>query len=458
MNHLQIYNFIQQRLVPVPFSTTGEGEPDEPQQTIEPIPCETFADLCEYYESELELTQEIRDTLACMLAVVISTEEEGGQLALRVIGPPGSAKSTLSESVSVAREWVYPCSKFTGIISGWHNLKKGEQLADKINGKCLIIKDADSQDQLPNRKQIESELRDALGDGVIRGTYKTGKELELEAVFTLIKCGTKALRSGDDNTLGSRYLDVVIHEEGTSTEKIVRRSIKSQFSSIGRSLRKRRRSAHSNGNGDTPDELPRKKTIDTLAPPTYGLLQHMKGLIEEGEIDLKDMTQKQETRFLSMGELIAYCRARVERDKGNLLYRPEKELATRLAEQLTRLALFLSIIFLPRNRKTATLTKEVFRIVEKVMRDTCYSFNFEIVKAIFESDRKKKKAEGMDKQEIAQQLGISVTQTYEILCDMKELKLVSTRAVSNIHGRGRKSHYYILTPEVKKLCRLAFTS
>ena len=446
-NHLKTFYHVRDNLDPVELTEDVEDDSDEEIEQIEAVPCESFKELLETYNDELEMTENIEKTLACMIATVLSTTTYGGQLGLRVIGRPGSDKSTLAEAISCARDYVYPRSKFTGIVSGWASLKKSEQTAAKMNGMCVIVKDADTMLQLPNLRQIESEIRDALGDGVIRGEYRTGLEFEIETMFTMIQCGTKSLRGTDDSCLGSRFLDIVISDDDkSSSEHIVRRSINSQFSAITKALSK--------PNSDGGKINARKKGIEALGGPTKGLLQFVKQKLQDG-ITIKPITKKQETHFMAIAELISYCRAKVERStQGHILYRPEKELATRLSEQFSRLGIFLAVLFLPANRKVVTLTKQVFEVLRKVMYDTADSFTFEILVTLFEFDRKNKTAKGMSKQDLASAIKISSTQTYAILQDMKELGLVETRHVSNPHGSGRHSHYFTLTKEVRKLCRL----
>ena len=446
-NHLKTHLHVALNLERIELSEDIDDTNEEEIEQIEAVPCETFKELIDdHYDGELEMTDNIEKTLACMLATVVSTTTYGGQLGLRVIGRPGSAKSTLAEAISCARDYVYPRSKFTGIVSGWASLKKSEQTAAKMNGMCVIVKDADTMLQLPNLRQVESEIRDALGDGVIRGEYRTGLEFEIETMFTMIQCGTKSLRGTDDSCLGSRFLDIVISDsDKSSSEHIVRRSINSQFSAISKALA---------GNNGSEQLNNRKKGIEALGGPTKGLLQFIKQKIKDG-ITIKPITKKQETQFMAIAELISYCRAKVERStQGYIIYRPEKELATRLSEQFSRLGIFLAILFLPANRKVVSLTKHVFEVLRKVMYDTADSFTFEILVTLFEFDRKNRIAKGMSKDEISRKIQISSTQTYAILQDMKELGLVETRHVSNPHGAGRKGHYFILTKEVRKLCRL----
>src|ERR1044072_9236664 len=146
MNYTEIYEFLRERLGPVQVSpSTNETVEQEEQPDIIPIHCGSFEDqrrnIFATHEDELKLeyAQEIKYTLATMQAVILSTTTTGGQLGLRVLGPPGSVKSTLSESLSCCRQLVYPCSKFTGIVSGGTSLRKSKNTAAMINGKCLLI-------------------------------------------------------------------------------------------------------------------------------------------------------------------------------------------------------------------------------------------------------------------------------------------------------------------------------
>jgi hypothetical protein len=435
-SHYETYQFVRERLHEVKL------EEDTDDDTVDPIPCETFTQLKGHYEKELLLSPEIEDTLATMLAVIISTEAEGGQLGLRIIGPPGSAKSTLAEAASLCKELTYPRSKFTGLVSGWGPLSKKEQLASKINGKCLIIKDADTMIQLPNLPQVESELRDAMGDGVIRTEYLTGKVIIIHTRFTVVMCGTKVLRQMDSSILGSRFVDIVIHDTKRDSHDIVLKAVNSQFQALCKSLAGREKKEE--------EDSKLKKSINIIGPPTIGFLQHKKHQAFEKGVELIDFSPQRIETILAMGELISYCRADVSRDmKGDLRFRPEKELSTRLGETFTRLAYFLAIV-LSNNPKKVIITQRVISILQRICRDTAYGFHFEIIEQLAHSK------EGMNKQQLAIALHLELGQTYKKVCDMQELKIINYRAINNVHGGGHKANYFQLSPQVLKCYRLAF--
>lgn len=435
-SHYETYQFVRERLHEVKL----EEESDD--DTVDPIPCETFTQLKDHYKKELLLSPEIEDTLATMLAVIISTEAEGGQLGLRIIGPPGSAKSTLAEAASLSKELTYPRSKFTGLVSGWGPLNKKEQLAAKIDKKCLIIKDADTMIQLPNLPQVESELRDAMGDGVIRTEYLTGKVIIIHTRFTVIMCGTKVLRQMDSSILGSRFVDIVIHDTKRDSHDIVLKAVNSQFQALCRSLAGKEKKEE--------EDSKLKKSINVIGPPTIGFLQHKKHQAFEKGVELIEIPEQRKECILAMGEFVSYCRADVSRDiKGDLRFRPEKELSTRLGETFMRLAFFLAIV-LSNNPKKVIVTQRVISILQRICRDTSYGFHYEIIEQLANS------REGMNKQQLALALHLEPGQTYKKVCDMQELKIISYRAINNVHGGGHKANYFQLSPIVLKCYKAAF--
>jgi len=361
-NHLEVYRLIHSNLAPLVLSQ--KTEETKPLSALEPVECKTWKDLCDHWKKNFFFTKQIEETLAVVSAVVLSTTTEGGQLALRVLGPPGAAKSTIAECFAEIPDLVHPISKFTGIVSGWGSVTNDQQLASKLNGKCLMVKDADPLMQMTNLHEIEAELRDGLGDAVIRATYKTGRELEIRTLFTCILFGTKSLKGMDNTLLGARYLDVTIHDRNTPTRGIVKHAIKSQGVSIIDQLTRNLENGQndnkrtSNDNGSTiinascnrndpisNTETKRKPIIVKLAPKTIGFIQHKKKYIDSGKVDIKYPNAVQEERIYAMGELISFLRAKPDRTKtGDLKYRIEKELSTRLGELLIRLYLFLQIV------------------------------------------------------------------------------------------------------------------
>ncbi len=366
-NHLEVYKLIHSNLAPISSQKTSKEEESKPLDKLEPVECKTWKELCDHWKKNFYFTKQIEETLAVVAAVVLSTTTEGGQLALRVLGPPGAAKSTIAECFAEIPELVHPVSKFTGIVSGWGSVTDDKQLAVKLNGKCLLIKDADPLMQMTNLHEIEAELRDGLGDAVIRATYKTGRELQIRSLFTCILFGTRTLKGMDNTLLGARFLDVFIHDRNTPTRGIVKHAIKSQGLGIIDQLTRNIDNGQTNNNNsknsestnnissgnvnsnrstsNTNTETKRKPIILKLAPHTIGFIEHKKRYIDSGKVDIKYPNPIEEERIYAMGELIAFLRAKPDTTKGGeLKYRVEKELSTRLGELLIRVYLFLQIV------------------------------------------------------------------------------------------------------------------
>lgn len=417
----------------------AKGESEQPK--IQPVHCDSIRKLVNHYKQNgVYWTREAGQTFQSMLAVVLSTTSEGGQLGLRVLGPPGSLKSTFAESISMADTYVYPRSTFRGIVSGWHKTGRADQLALKLNGMCLFVKEADTLLQMPNLPQIQSELRDVLGDGVIRSEYRVGKEYEIYTSFSVVLCGTKALRGMDDAILGSRFLDSVIHDPSTPHDRIVDKAVLSQYDTIKNSL--------TNPNGRTESGKPQakiKSMIRRLAPQTVGFINYKREQLQEST-EFEDPVDGQMEDIKSMGEIVAHCRARVPRSKEGILYRPEKELPTRVSEQLLRVGMFLAIV--TQKEPPYRLTKTVMGTVKKIFRDTCYGFPFEVLTLLSRED--------LTTKQLALLLRLPDTRVFNILQDMRELGTTSFRMVPNSHGKGRRSHYHCLTDEVKELTIKAF--
>ena len=447
MQYQELYQFIADRLGPVVLrgkASSTAVESGEDHLTVDPIPCQSIQELYDHYFSPktLEHSPEIEHTLNAMLTVILSTSATGGQLALRVMGEPGTAKSTLAESMSVCNEMVHPMSKFTGIISGWSSIKKSKLLASKINGKTLLIKDADTLLQLPNLSQVESELRDALGDGVIRSDYRTGRSFEIYTLFTLILCGTPILRQMDNARLGARYLDINIRNRNASTDKIVRRAIKSQFRELCSQL--------SEGIGEVEqDKVKRKEIIRRLAPPTYGFLLHKRQQIREG-IEVVSPGEKQEEIIRSMGEVVSYLRAKVDRDNsGDLRQKAYREAATRLGEQFTRFLVFNAIIGQEpkRGKLKVEITDREHGLAKKIMLDSTEGYGQDIARVLYKNG-------GETRDVLAAEIGLSPSHTHSLLQDMLELGTVRYDKTSNPHGsRGRNVNLYRLNPELASMLK-----
>jgi hypothetical protein len=452
------------RLEPIQRSvSTSDSDDAEQQPEIEPITCISFTELCGHLFQAgrfgLEHTLEVEQTVATMIAVILSTTTTGGQLGLRVVGNPGSAKSTIAELLSCCPQLVYARSKFTGIVSGWASIKKSQNMAARMNNHCVLIKDADLLMQQSNLKQIEAEIRDALGDGVIRAEYRTGREFTVFTLFSMIMCGTHILKQLDDALLGARFLDIYIHKRGSDTKRIVRRAIRSQFDTIRAQLGGEKwngQSGATNGQVDHEQEVSqsgssqkRKEMILKLGPPMVGFLQHKHQQIIN-KLNVVPLTEEQEDTIHAMGEFIAHLRLKVKRGQDReMAFRPEREIGTRLGEQITRLLIYLSIVLQNRGENEPyVIGDQEFAIIRKMLCDTVDGFPFEVVNHLYTQ-----KTQGATQLDISSHIGIGTSTVWNILQDLRLGGVVTSFRGNPTTNRGNPASVWILMPRMIELCR-----
>lgn len=438
--------------VPVAFTPmvsppkNGAAEPTVPSVT--PIERHTFEELWKDYEATLHCTQAMRYTLAVMLATVTSTKfPPEGQLFLRVRGPAGSGKTTLAEAISAAREYVSPKSVLTGFHSGFIDYgpdgepRKDASLLNRMNGKCVIMKDADTLLSSANSGRIMSELRDIF-DGTSRSEYrnKAGDDFE-NLNITFILCGTRSLLQMDSTHLGARFLDIEIMKDGEDHKPYLSRASTNAYSSMVEFMKARSRPA-----GESDDPLPASKSY-FLKQVTYGFIKYFEEHFNE--LRPPEISPAVQSRIEAMAQLVAFMRARVERSgrSDDILYRHAIEVPTRLAQQLTRLPFCLALIL-----GKQTIDDEVLDITRKVMIDTSVGFQYEIAEQLADPANK----QGMSALQLSRALSLSESTIRRVADDMLELDILQPFSTSNNSGqRGRNSHLLQFTPVMREVWNLA---
>lgn len=409
---------------------------DEIVEVLDPLPRKNFGQLCQDWHKSLHFTQPMCDTLAVTLAAVISTTLKGEQLFLRVIGPPGSGKSTIAEAITAAREYVFAKSILTGFHSGYTATKKqgdgkkrrDPSLVPMIQNKMVIMKDADTLTSAPNKDKILSELRD-IYDGASRTQYRTGEGKDYENIrCSFLLCGTDELRLLNKSFLGDRFLDCEIMADGSNNKPYLDSAVANAYELFASSVQPSEGGSEAWG----ANQLLLKRA-------TIGFINHLKASL--GSITPPTFPKEAQEKIKGIGQLLAYMRARVHREGKDLLYRPRAELATRLSAQFTKLAGCLAIVLGRRS-----IDKEVMRIVQKVSNDTAVGFQSEITQYLASNKR------GLSSHQLAIELQLSESTVRRWLKDMQELGIARSAEKSNNSGiRGRNLHLWELTSEVRSL-------
>lgn len=338
------------------------------------LDCTSYNELVLPWMDALHWSENIDIAFATMLSVVASTKLQGSQIWSRVMGPPGSVKTTLCEAVGANKRWCHNFSKFTGIHSGDAKVPEGSRIIDKIQDRTCIVNEGDMIVSAPPTIQLTilSELRD-IYSGIIRSEYRTGLTTDITGVrSTWIIAGTGSLRMLNRSQLGDRFFDVIIYkrnskggedaEENLLLEKVANYAINRCRNESGEDLSQK----------DTNEKITAiRKTIgfvDWLRENTPSLTGNIADKLENNK--------SVSLRLTRLAQLVAYMRTRP--DAKSEAEDIESELATRLTEQFIRLAICLTVVL-----GKDQVDSEVLRRVAKVAEDTCYGSTFTLAKLLY---------------------------------------------------------------------------
>lgn len=370
------------KLSPVPpdwYSSNGKHISNGHSPTYQVdngVECTSYDDLRNVWEQALHWTDNIDVSFSTMFSVVTSTMLLGDQIWLRVIGPPGSVKTTLCEAIGTNREYCHNWGKFTGIHSGDNKVPEHEKPAAKIINKTNLVNEGDVIVSASPEMQMKimTDLRD-IYSGILRSQYLNGEGQDLTGVrSTWTICGTPSLRRLNRSQLGDRFLDVVIYKTSKGGAETTEET--NLLKKVAQAARKRCRQ-ESGEDADSKDSPER-----TLAyHKTAGFVKYLREVAVKQTSNIDDrMTNKQEEQCIKLAQLVAFMRARPDSKAESEDIEPE--LATRLTSQFLRLAICLA----------ATLGKdaiddEVMRRVAKVAEDTCFGSTFTLAKVLYNAGK-----------------------------------------------------------------------
>lgn len=366
--------------------------------------CKTFEDVIERMKSNFHVNQDMVDALLITFCSIYSNKTGGEQLWFRLIGPPGAGKTTIVNCVS-ACEQVVVRSTFTGLFSGFQsNDGTDASMIPLIQGRTLMVKDADALLRQPNIERIMSELRDFY-DKNSSPAYRNQVSFQYENVrSTFILCGTNALRRADNSFLGERFLQVELRfskkDELAIKEKSAERSVLESMSET-----------------DLPGET-------TIKAAVKGFVEHMIERTPSVAPSPEMVALIQE-----YGTVIAKLRTVIERDRdGEPLYTAQAELPTRLIKQLIKLCATVHVV-LDREDHEYSL-----RIIKHVVRSTLdmSSRRLRIVEYITDNPD----CTAMDL--LQSTLGLTQSSIQRELIDLKDLDVIKVRKDTNRDKPGKK--------------------
>lgn len=376
----------------------------------------------------LQWSANIDIAFSAMLAVVASTKQQGSQLWLRVMGPPGTAKSTLCAAIEANKDFVFGMSKMTGFHSGSNFGGSSNSLIPQIRNMTVVVNEGDMLLTAPNLPQILSELRD-LYTGKTTAHYKNGQSYEEKGLrVTFILAGTSTLRRLNRSAAGDRFIDVVVYERQVhGGEDIGERDLLKAVFKMAVS-RTKNESSEGMETHDTPEK--------TLAlQKTVGFVKYLRETSPQKLAEV-EVTRLTEDSCIALAQLTSYMRARpdIKADAEET----EVELASRLTEQFQRLAMCLSVVL---NRP---IDKEILRRVAKIAMDTSKGPSFTLCQALMEKPLDVKGMEARTDMKTD-----TVRHFKEILRRIGCIKADNNRSLSG--ATRRTTGVYRLTPQMVSL-------
>jgi len=369
---------------------------------LETLPCEKWDDLINQWRKPMKMTRGMDVTLSVMLASIASVKSVGDQLWIKVIGPAACGKTTLCEALAVSRKNILANSTMRGFHSGYKSDAKGDDdngLIGQLYDKTLVTKDGDTLLESPNLAQILSEARD-LYDSNSRTHYRNRISREYIGVrMTWILCGTSSLRRLDSSELGERFLDCVMMDEidDDLEDEILWRKVNQAA---------RNTALESNGKIESQHD----PDLVVAMQMTGGYVDWLRANASKllAGVSISEASKR---RCAYLGKFVAHMRARPSKIQEEVV---EREVATRLSSQLTRLAMCLSIVL---NR--TEVDEEVMSRVTKVAMDTARGTTLNIVKALYEDDN-----QGMEVKAIAAATFQTEEKMRLLLKFLRQLKVV----------------------------------
>jgi ribosomal protein L37AE/L43A len=388
---------------------------------MECTPCKSYKKLTTAWRKALLWNDGLDRALACMLASIASTQMLGDQLWLKVLGPAACGKSTLCEAISVNKDYVLAKSTIRGFHSGFKEQGGGKEednsLLSLLPGKTLVTKDGDTLLQSPNLPQILSEGRDVY-DGVSRTHYRNTMSKDYDGLrITWILCGTSSLRQIDSSELGERFLDCVIMEgidddmEDEILERVVHRAA---------------RDVALESDGEASKHYPPEMASAMQLTGGYVTWLRENAVEKLAVIDYPSTVRRQLTRF---GKFAAHMRARPSLRQEEVA---EREFATRLVSQLTRLAGCLALVL-----NKSSVDGEVMRRVRQVVMDTSRGRTLSITTYLYQAD----KEIGLESKTLSVLVGQTEDKIRSLLRFLRAIHVVELHYPINEKGVKGRMHW-----------------
>lgn len=387
--------------------------------------CLTFNEVVTVFRQHMHMDRDMIDTLRYMMAVCVSEQLHGSPLWSYIVAPAGGGKTVLLSSLRGSDRTVFRSSIGPhALISGFKG-PTDPGLLSWIGGYILICKDGTELfNQSFTDRQLFRSIMTGAFDGYVQREYGNGVHREYNNLhFTVLIGITPMVHGFSDATMGERFLKFnACRAKGHDHEEARMRAAVASMDN---------RQEHEAAVGAAAVDFLKFKLSHTPGLPDWFC-----------------------DRTVPLATLVGMLRAVVERRAytDELLYQPRAEYATRLFEQLSKLAKSYAIVM------QTEITEKIYGWVRHVAMDTANEFHLRIVRHIAKLTIRGKKVNGVSARQLEEDLGIPHSTLTRRLPDMVLLKVLGIVPVEDGHlsGSGRRTRtLYRLTGRIDDLVRRA---
>lgn len=378
--------------------------------------CESWEQLMGVYRKKLYLTPGNEHSIACCFATALSPFFPGEPVWLFFVGRPSSGKTTVIEAFGDSNMYIDAQSQLSArvLVSGLKTAGgKDISYLPTLKLRTLTVKDFTAILTMGAKEQEElyGILRDAFDGEYKRQFGNNEKRFYKDLKFGIIAGVTKSIHAQNHASLGERFLKIEYLENEEFDEY---EHMQSALSGMH-------------------DKAARKKILQEY---TLGYLDHLANNLPDF---LPAVGSKFRYRVSLLALLVARLRAQVERRRDDsLLYRPEWEVASRLACQFEKMAQLLMLVY---NLKEPN--NLLYLTIRKLALDSCIPFNVEFAKRMFENPM------GITRNKLIDELQVPSTNVHRLLTDLQQLGLI--RCKQKKGKVGRPLELYSLSYEVQRL-------
>lgn len=383
------------------------SDEDEFREIKPPI---TFSELIEIFKLWVRVDQALVDSLAVCLAVSMGNEVPGDPLWLYFVAPPGSGKTLILMTMQTSHRNVFRSTLTPASLVSGFNASPDPSLLPQLDRKTAIFKDGTELLAMnPDAKRETYGVLRGAFDGQVSKSFGNGITREYNNLhFNMIVGMTPAIHGDSQATMGERFLKYEMREDRAAVESKIRAAI---------------------GNISKEDAM-----MEQLCDGVERFLNRPLSLEEMPKLP-EDMID----HIVALAQILSALRAQVDRElygDRDMRYRPVHEVGTRIAKQLSKLAMMLAAVYGKREVDWVE-----YRLIQKVALDTSIGFHLDILAALVRHQSKE-----LTKEAIAYVTNMPTQTVIRRIMDMEQLGLVSRSRMEGFRGTGLAPIIYKATP------------